>query len=315
MRILITGASGFIGSHLWPRLVELDHEVFALERYVTGRYVLGKGTALAKVFADLNDHAAIRRVVREVQPEAIVHLASISPVAYSYDHPLEVLETNLVATANLAEAALNEVHHFKHFLFASTSETYGNGPNPKGEEASQVPNSPYSVSKLASEEYLRYMWEAHKFPVTLLRPFNTYGRTENTHFVVERMIYQMLTSDSVVLGDPRPVRDLLYVGDHVNAYLSCLGNKKALGEVFNFCTGRGVTIKQLAQMTAQICEFKGELRWQQIPSRPLDIMELVGDNSKARKELGWKPRYALEEGLKLTADAWREAIASRSRAA
>ena len=315
MRILITGASGFIGSHLWPKLVDLDHEVFALERYVTGRYVLGKETGLGKVFADLNDPAAIRRTVREVQPEAIIHLASISPVSYSYDHPLEVLETNFTATVNLAEAAMREVHHFKQFLFASTSETYGNGPNPKREDAPQVPNSPYSVSKVASEDYLRYMSDAYKFPVTLLRPFNTYGRTENTHFVVERTIYQMLTSKRVQLGDPKPVRDLLYVDDHVNAYITCLDNAKAIGETLNFCTGRGVTIKELAWMTARVCRFRGEIRWRQIPSRPLDIMELVGDSSKARRMLGWKPKYTLEEGLRLTADAWREVIASRSRAA
>ena len=313
MRILITGASGFIGSRLWPKLVELDHEVIALERYVTGRYVLGKETGLGKVFADLNDPAAIRRTVREVQPEAIIHLASISPVSYSYDHPLEVLETNFNATVNLAEAALKEVHHFKQFLFASTSETYGNGPNPKTEESPQIPNSPYSVSKVASEDYLRYMSDAYQFPVTLLRPFNTYGRTENTHFVVERTIYQMLTSNRVRLGDPRPVRDLLYVEDHVSAYLTCLGNRKAIGETFNFCTGSGVSIKSLARLAARACNYEGEIRWQQIPSRPLDIMVLVGDNSKARKTLGWKPKFTLEEGLRLTAEAWRKTIPPRSR--
>lgn len=315
MRILVTGASGFIGSRLCPKLAKLDHEVFALERYVTGRYVLGRGNASGKVFADLNDHPAVRKVVREVQPEAIIHLASISPVSYSYDHPLEVLDTNFIATANLAEAALSEVHHFKQFLFASTSETYGNGPIPKKEDTPQDPNSPYSVSKVASEDHLRYMWEAFKFPITILRPFNTFGRTENTHFVVERIIYQMLTGNRVELGDPRPTRDLLYVDDHISAYLACLGNPKAVGETFNFCTGRSVTIKQLAQMTSRICKFKGELRWQQIPSRPLDIMELVGDYSKARRVLGWKPKYTLEEGLELTANSWRATLKERSGAA
>lgn len=315
MRILLTGASGFIGSHLWPKLTKLDHEVFALERYVTGRYVLGKDGSVGKVFADLNDLASIRRLVRELQPEVIIHLASVSPVAYSYDHPLEVMDTNFISTVNLAEAALREVHHFKQFLFASTSETYGIGPNPKREDTLQNPNSPYSVSKVASEDYLRYMWEAYGFPMTLARPFNTYGRTENTHFVVERIIYQMLTSDSIELGDPKPVRDLLYVEDHASGYISCLGNQKALGQAFNFCTGRAVSIRELAKMVARICGFKGELRWNQIPARPLDIRELVGDNSKARKILNWKPKHTLEDGLRLTVEQWRSKLRADSRAA
>jgi len=315
LRILVTGASGFIASRLIPRLAALDHEVLALERYVTGRYVLGKNSAVGKVFSDLNDYAAIRKAIREVQPEAIIHLASISPVSYSYDHPLEVMDTNFLATVNLAEAAFREAHHFKQFLLASTSETYGNGPNPKKETTQQNPNSPYSVSKVACEQYLNYMTEAYKFPSTILRPFNTYGRTENTHFVVERMIFQMLTRDKVDLGDPKPVRDLLYVEDHVNAYLSCLDNPKAIGEAFNFCTGRGVTIKELAALIAKTCDYKGELSWQQIPSRPLDILELVGDNSKAKQVLGWKSSYSLEEGLKLTVQDWRKKLKTSAAAA
>ncbi len=140
--------------------------------------------------------------IREVQPEVVFHLASISPVSYSYDHPNEVLDTNLTGTVNLAEACLREVPHFKHFLFASTSETFGNGPVPKREDTPQAPNSPYSVSKHAAEKYVLYMWDAYKFPVTVLRPFNTYGRRDNTHFLVERMLVQMLQGECREAGRP-----------------------------------------------------------------------------------------------------------------
>jgi nucleoside-diphosphate-sugar epimerase len=171
-------------------LIDEGHEVYSLERYVTGRYVPGEAKA---VFADLRDAFAVRKVVAEVQPEAVIHLASISPVAYSYDHPQEVFETNALGTITLAEACLREVRHFEHFLFAGTSEEYGNQDHfPITEKAELRPNSPYAVSKVAADKYLQYMRDAYDFPVTVLQPFNTYGRKDNTHFVVERTITQML---------------------------------------------------------------------------------------------------------------------------
>lgn len=307
MKILVTGLSGFIGSHLIPRLVK-NHTVFALQRYVTGRYVLGGNRNVLTVFGDLRDNFTIRKLVKKIEPDAVVHLASISPVAYSYDHPQEVFEVNTIGTINLAESCLREVPHFKQFLFASTSETYGNGPTPKTEETRQNPNSPYAVSKLACEKYLLYMRDAYDFPVTILRNFNTYGRKDNTHFVVERTIVQMLKGTTVRLGDPNPIRDFEYVDDHVDSYLTCLGNPDAIGQIFNFCTGRGTSIKQLVNLIAELTEFKGNIVWNTIPPRPLDIKELVGDYSKAKKLLGWEPKNTLEEGLKKTINFWSNKI-------
>lgn len=304
MRILVTGGSGFIGSHLIPKLVELGNEVWSLERYVTGRYVLG---ALTKtVFGDLRDSFTVRKLVREIQPEAVIHLASISPVAYSYDHPQEVFEVNTLGTINLAEACLREVPHFRHFLFAGTSEEYGNQVEfPIKENAELRPNSPYAVSKVGADKYLQYMRDAYDFPITILRPFNTYGRKDNMHFVVERTITQMLRGKTVRLGDPTPIRDLMYVDDHVNAYLTCLDNEKAKGEVFNFCTGKGVTIKELVELIGKLLNFDGEVIWNAIPARPLDIKKLIGSYEKAKRMLGWEPRYTLEEGLSKTISFWK----------
>lgn len=308
MRILITGATGFIGSHLLSSLLEQEHEVFALERYMTGRYVLGANRSVKTVFGDLRDHFSVRQVIREVQPEVVMHLAAISPVSYSYDHPNEVIETNFIGSVNLAEACRREVPHFRQFLFASTSETYGNGPVPKTEDTPQNPNSPYAVSKLAAEKYVLYMRDAYGFPITVLRPFNTYGRKDNTHFVVERILVQMLSGNSIKLGDPTPIRDLLYIDDHVNAYLSCLGNDKAIGEVFNFCTGQGITILELVDSLKDITAIQEEVVWNTIPKRPLDIQVLIGDHTKATRILGWRPKVKLEEGLSIIADYWRKKL-------
>jgi dTDP-glucose 4,6-dehydratase len=308
-KILITGGSGFIGSHLIPKLSDMECDTYSLERYVTGRYVLGGHRTVKTIFGDLCDFFAIRKIVREIQPDAVIHLASISAVSYSYDHPHEVLQTNFLGTLNLAESCLREVPHFKHFLFAGTSEEYGNQETfPIKENAELHPNSPYSVSKVAAEQYLRYMHDAYDFPITILRNFNTYGRKDNTHFVVERTITQMLKENIIRLGDPSPIRDFLYIDDHVNSYLACLKNEKAIGEVFNFCSGQGISIAQLVDLIKKITNFKGEVIWNTIPKRPLDIAKLIGDYSKAEKLLGWKPKHIIERGLEATVNFWKKRI-------
>ncbi len=308
-KVLITGATGFIGSHLEPRLAEEGYQVYALQRQIAGRYVQGQtGNA---VFCDLRDFFAVRKVVAELQPDIVVHLAAISPVAYSYDHPQEVISVNTIGTVNLAEACLREVPSFRHFLFAGTSEEYGIQKEfPIKETAQLKPNSPYSVSKVAADTYLQYMAGAYRFPVTILRPFNTYGRKQDTHFVVERIITQALRSPQVRLGNIKAVRDLLYVDDHVAAYLTCLRQpEKAVGQVFNFCTGRGVKIEEVALLVGQLLKRKLEIITNAIPERPLDILTLIGDSTRAQEVLGWAPKFSLEEGLQLTIEYWKKKLA------
>lgn len=308
MRVLVTGTTGFIGGLLAPRIVEREYDIYSLERYVTGRYVLGHRREIKTVFGDLRNNFSIKNIIQEVQPDIVIHLAAISPVSYSYDHPNEVIETNFIGTVNLAELCLREVPHFKQFLYASTSETYGNGPSPKTEESQLNPNSPYAVSKVAAEKYLLYMRDAYGFPVTIVKPFNTYGRRDNTHFVVEKTIVQMLQGKEVSLGDPTPTRDFLYIEDHLNAYLTCLNDSRAIGHVLNFCTGQVTTISQLVEIIRKLTNFEGKVVWNTIPKRPLDIDILFGDYSKAKNLIGWEPKYSLENGLSLCIEYWKNKI-------
>lgn len=298
MRILVTGATGFIGSRLVPKLVELGHEVTTLQRYVTGRYVLGETKAL---IADLQDTKGIVSAVEEADPEVCMHLAAISPVAYSYNHPQEVTKTNYIGSLTLAEACRSRTSDFKQFITAGTSEEYGNQLNfPIREDAVLHPNSPYAVSKAAFTMYLEYMRDAYEFPMTICRPFNTYGRTKNRHFVTERILTQMLErKNKIRLGDPTPVRDMMFRDDHVNAYLKVLDNPAAIGQKINFCTGYGWSIKELVGMCSDLTGWDGEVEWHTIPKRPLDIDVLIGDNTKA-KSLGWKPEYSIILGLEKT---------------
>jgi len=307
MRVLVTGGTGFIGSHLIPKLLEKGYDVWELQRYVTGR--IGKFHNIKTVYADLNDGFVVRKAIRTVKPEAIIHMAAISAVAYSYDHPQEVVETNLLGTINLAEACLRENDNFKQFLFAGTSEEYGNNGLELQVETNPLnPASPYAVSKVACEKYLNYMNAAYNFPTTVLRPFNTYGRKEDYHFLTEKTIVQMLSQRVVRLVDPTPVRDWMYVEDHVNAYLACLENEKAIGEVFNFCTGTGYTVKDIVDKIAKLTDFNGEIEWNTAPQRPTESKIITGSYEKAKRILGWEPKWSLEKGLDQTIKWWRKSL-------
>jgi len=300
-RVLVTGASGFIGSALTPFLASAGYDVYALERYVSNRYNVPSNAKIKTVFADLTDHLAIDSLIRQIRPEIMIHLAALSAVASSYNRWQEFLEVNFNGTVNLAESVLRHDSNLKQFVYAGSSECYGNQKKfPIKETAKYKPNSPYSVSKAASIRYLEYMWNCYSFPITILLPFNTYGRQSCQHFVTERIIWQMLNDQTVYLGDPEPTRDLLYIDDHVAAYLSTLNVPQALGERFNFCTGRGVSIKELTEKIRKLTNFKGNVVWNTITKRPLDITKLVGDNSKAKSILNWEPMVDLDSGLEKT---------------
>ena len=311
-KILLTGATGFIGQELLKRLMDMDnaYEVHVLERYMTKRYSLEQKQDYITHYASLTDYPAIKNIVHEVKPDYVIHLAAISPVSFSYEHPIEVNEINYLGSINLAEACRREVPEFKQYIFAGTSEEYGmnlSAPNVLlTEESSLMPNSPYAVSKVATDFYLRYMGLAYNFPYTIMRSFNSFGRKDNTHFFIERTITQMLSQNKVYLGDPTAIRSWLYVDDHVEGYLQALGNPKAIGEAFNLCTDKAYTTKETAELIAKLMKFKGKIIWKATPQRPLDAKILYGDNTKVEALLGWKPRYSLEEGLKKSIKYWKK---------
>lgn len=309
-KILITGATGFIGKELVARLKN-KYEVNTLERYVTSRYSLMNNGSTITHYANLTDYPAIKNIIREVKPDIVIHLAAISAVSFSYEHPLEVTETNYLGSMNLAEACYKEVPDFKQFITAGTSEMYGmtlkSAKQKLTESSPLLPNSPYAVAKTAFSHYLKYMNMAYNFPYTEIRPFNTYGRKENMHFFIERTITQMQTNNKVYLGDPDAVRDWLYVDEHVEGYMKAINNTKAIGESINLSTGIGYTTKETAELIAKLTNFNGKIIWHSTPPRPLDAKILIGDNSKAEKLLKWKPKIKLEQGLKKTIEYWKNA--------
>jgi nucleoside-diphosphate-sugar epimerase len=288
-----------------------DYAINVLERYVTGRYG-NLNRHVSTHFADLRDFSSIRALVKLVQPDVVIHLAAVSPVSYSYDHPNEVIETNLLGTVNLAEACNKSCENLEAFIFGGTSEEYGTTPDrPATEESRCFPNSPYSVSKHAATEYLLYLSRAFNFPAVISRATNSYGRKNDTHFFIEKLVYQMLHDPrgKVYLGDTQQIRDFMYVDDHVNAYLTLLEKReKCLGRIFNFATGEAKPLDQVIDLVSELTAFKGEIITGSVPKRPLDIYDHLIDYSRARTELGWKPTFDLKSGLQKTFEHWRMEI-------
>lgn len=308
MRILVTGTSGFIGSELVNYLGKnTGHEIFKLERFVVNRYVAKPRADNQNIcYASLTDYPAISELIASVKPDVVYHLGAISPVSFSYDHYLEVTQVDYLGTIHLAECC-RKLPNFKQFIHASTSETYGNTQVPQYEDTQQNPNSPYAVAKLACEKYLQYMIDAYNFPVTIIRNFNTYGRKDNQHFFIERVITQMLTQDEVKLGTSS-VRDLVYVDDIVRAYHAVLGNPKAPGEIFNVATGRAWDLRDVVEILRKLTGFTGKITWNTLEKRPLDIDVLHGNADKIYNKLGFRCKIDLQTGLKLTVDHWKNKL-------
>lgn len=312
MRILVTGITGFIGSYLAERLLKSGHEVAGLARqtnrlnHPTFQKLLGRAQMY---YGSITDAQAVNQVMRDYQPEAVCHLGAISPVAYSFDHPHEVAQANYIGTVNVAEAALREVKHLERFIFSSSMETYGHNPKRTAftEEDAQFPAAPYAVAKVGAEKYIQYLHYAHNFPGVCFRQTNAYGRKENDYFVVEAIITQMLKGKIVNLGDPRPVRNFLFIEDLIDLWLTMLtADEKVNGHVFNTGPDNGLTIEELAHTVARLMDWHGEINWYTRPRRPGEIFYLNSSNEKATEMTGWQPRVSLAEGLSRTIEIWGE---------
>lgn len=317
-KVFVTGISGFIGSYLAERLVSEGYRVSGLLRhsnrlnYPSVQRLIGK---VEMTYGSVTDFAAVRTTLAHFKPDYILHLGAITPVAYSFDHPHEVTETNYFGTINLAEAAIKECPHLKKFIFSSSMETYGSidKREPFVEIEEVRPACPYAVAKVAAEKYLQYLWYAYKFPAVIFRQTNCYGRRENDYFVVEAIITQMLRGNAINLGDPRPWRNFLYIDDLVELYLQamCSSESSLLGQVFNTGPANALSIRDLAENISGQLKWKGKINWNTRSIRAGEIFYLNSSNQKIKETIGWEPKTNLEEGLRRTIQIWKERLASR----
>lgn len=321
MKIFITGITGFLGDRLSRRFTEKGHKIATLARNVavsdrpiaenTEAMIRGqKRKGVSYYFGDLTDYLTISDALSGFKPDVIIHLGAQSSVAYSFTHVEEVLNVNFRGTVNMAEAARRNLPNLKRFIFSGSVEEYGIQTKfPTKETAELRAASPYAVAKIAAEKYLRYLFDAYRFPCIMFRNTNSYGRRFNHQFVIESIIYQMLEGKSPIkLGNPAPYRDFLFEKDLLDAYVlaTISNNKKLLGESINIGTGKAVSIRELVSMIAKMTGYSGSIKWNSFPKRALEIPRIQIDNSKAKKLLKWKPKYTLEQGLKITASYYQK---------
>lgn len=301
--VLVTGAGGFIASHLCERLVECGADVTALIHY-SSRSDWGNleflspphKSSLRVVAGNVEDADAMTTLLKG--QDVVFHLAALIAIPYSYSAPASYIRTNVEGTYNvLAAAGRNGVSRVVH---TSTSETYGTALyTPIDEKHPMQAQSPYAASKIGADKVAESCWLSFGTPVSTVRPFNTYGPRQSARAVIPTIISQALNRSDVRLGALNPVRDLLFVKDTVRGFLAAAESPNTVGEVVNLGRGEGVTVGELARIILRLMgrDIPIVLAEERLRPRTSEVFTLICDNAKARQLMDWTPRFSLEEGL------------------
>ena len=303
--VLVTGAGGFLGSTLTQQLIEAGANVRAFVRYNSrgdsGLLKLLPAQHLKNVeiiAGDLRDLPAVQNAVEQV--EVVFHLGALIAIPYSYVHPVEVAETNIMGTINVMTACLQKDARMIH---TSTSEVYGTALRvPIDEDHRLQGQSPYSASKIGADKMVESYYRSFGLKVVTVRPFNTYGPRQSARAVIPTIITQVINSDVIHLGNLDTRRDFTYVTDTTAGFIAAAQKEGLEGETFNLGTGTEVSIAALVEKIIRISGKKVEVVIDQQRLRPekSEVMRLLSDNSKAKKMLGWEPMVNFDEGLAKT---------------
>lgn len=305
----MTGAGGFIGSHLVEQLTLLGAHVRAFIRYTSRgnpgllRFIPASIFSEIEIISgDLRDSDAIRKAAEGCQ--IIFHLGSLISIPYSYKHPREVIEANILGTLNALEAARsNDVQRLIH---TSTSEVYGTAQHVPIDEGHPLQGqSPYSASKIGADHLVESYWRSFGVPAVTLRPFNAYGPRQSARAVIPTIITQALKSDTIFLGSFHPTRDFTFVTDTVAAFIALAETEGLIGQEINIGSGAEISISDLVQKIASLIGKPLTMRSEEQRKRPSlsEVERLLADNRKAKQMLGWSPEVDLDTGLSQTI-AW-----------
>ncbi|MBI5955215.1 MAG: GDP-mannose 4,6-dehydratase [Chloroflexi bacterium] len=305
-KVLVTGAGGFIASHLVERLVEVGAQVRAFVRYNSRNEVGMLKTVSPDVFSrieivrgDLRDVEAVKNAVRGM--DTVFHLGALIAIPYSYVNPREVVDVNVMGTLNVLLAARDV--GVRRVVHTSTSEVYGTARYVPIDEAHPLQGqSPYSASKIGADRIAESFYRSFDLPVVTLRPFNTYGPRQSARAVIPTIITQALTRDEVKLGSLEPSRDFTFVVDTVRGFMAAAEADDVLGEEVNLGNDNTIRIGDLAQKIFDIIGKTPSIVTDAQRIRPgkSEVMKLWASNKKAKERIGWEPSISLDEGLRQT---------------
>ena len=301
-KIFITGATGFIGSHLSEYCVQEGFEVVSFDRYNPNNHWGWLEDSEFKddmevILGDIREYDSVLKAMQGC--DTVFHLAALIGIPYSYVSPLAYLRTNVEGTYNVLEAARNL--KLEQVLITSTSETYGSAQYvPIDEKHPSVGQSPYSASKIAADQLAVSYFRSFDLPVKIVRPFNTYGPRQSARAVIPTIITHLLSGmKEIRLGNLNPTRDLTFVKDTCKGFLEIYSAEGLFGEVTNVGMNKEISIGELAMLIAQLLDIDAIISMDNERVRPenSEIDRLVCNNSKLRKNTNWEPEYAIEEGL------------------
>jgi len=310
MKILVTGAEGFIGSHLTELLVEKGYSVKAFVRYnFTNNWGWLESSKYLKDIeiytGDVRDYDSVYDAMKDV--DVVFHLAALIGIPYSYISPLAYIKTNTEGTYNILEAGRKL--GLDRIIVTSTSEIYGTAQYvPIDEKHPYNPQSPYAASKASADHLALSYYRSFGTPVTIIRPFNTYGPRQSARAIIPTIVTQILSGKTQIkLGNLEPTRDLNYVKDTANGFVTVGLHEKTIGDVYNIGSGREISIGELAQKIMDLLGRNVEIVQDEQRVRPdkSEVERLLCNADKAKALTGWEPKYTLEEGLNETIE-WME---------
>jgi NAD dependent epimerase/dehydratase len=314
-KVLVTGADGFIGSHLTELLIRSGADVTALVQYNSFNSwgwidKLDKDllSSIKVVSGDVREYDGVKKIVKG--QEVIFHLAALIAIPYSYHSPMAYVRTNVEGTANVLEAARE--YGVEKLIHTSTSETYGTAIYAPIDESHPLHGqSPYSASKIAADKLAESYFRSYNLPVVTARPFNTYGPRQSARAVITTIIVQALSNvKELNLGDLLPTRDFTYVADTVRGLVMIAQCENIGGETINIGSGSEITIGDLASKILGLMNAEVKIRHDDERMRPSnsEVNRLLADNQKIKKLTLWEPKYSLDEGLMQTIEWMKDNI-------
>lgn len=302
-RVLVTGASGFIGSHLTRQLIDEGAEVHALTSTVSSVYpqrLLPLRGRITLHEGNLADRSAMDALAEAARPQYVFHLGAYTHVGKSWQRVDECVQANVQGTLNLLQALAP--HGYERFVYTGTSEIYGDVDVPFTESGPVNPVSPYSVSKYAGERYCRMFVQGRGWPIVMVRPFNAYGPAQSPDRVIPEIIVRALRGQRLAMTQGNQTREFNYVTDIAAGFVAAALRGEP-GQVYNIGCGEEVSMRDLATTLLRLMGDPIRPEFGALPDRPTEIWRMYADAARAREQLGWQPAVSLEDGLRRTI-AW-----------